>query len=340
MAGVALCVGLQVPYLVLSPGPVFNTIGQVDGTDAIKVSGTTTYDTDGTLDMTTVSEYGGAEGGVSLAQAVLGWMSGTKRVVPRESIYPESESHAEAARQGAEQFATSQSHAIAAALSNLGMPVRTSVVVSAVSPGTPAQGELHAGDRITAVDGTRVTTPDQVVSAVRSQPVGSDLRFSVVRNGSTMDVTIRSAARQDDPQTSQNEAGMPYVGAGIDTLFAADFDVAFTIERVGGPSAGLMFALGLVDKLTPGPLTAGHKIAGTGTISPEGAVGAIGGIAQKMAGARGAGAELFLTPKANCADIASHIPAGLTVTPVESLAEAITAVQEFTRGQQVPACGS
>lgn len=343
MLGLTVCIGLgvgvQVPYLVLSPGPVFNTIGQVAGKDAIVVSGTRTYPTTGSLDMTTVSEFGGAEGGVSLAQALQGWISGSRRVVPRETIYPESESHAQAAQKNAEAYATSQSHAIAAALRELGMPVRTSVVVSEVTQGAPAQNLLHAGDRITAVDGKRVATPAEVVAAVRAKPAGTRLTFDVVRDGAQSTIEVASAARADDPATAEDESGTPYVGAGVDTLYSGDFTVDFTIDKVGGPSAGMMFALGLLDKLTPGELTAGRTIAGTGTISPEGEVGPIGGIAQKMAGARKAGAELFLAPKSNCEDVRGHVPTGLVVTPVETLAQARAAVESFTLGQDLPTCG-
>jgi PDZ domain-containing protein len=323
---------------VLTPGPVFNTIGQVDGKDAIVISGNRTFPTEGALDMTTVSEFGGAEGGVNVAQAVMGWASPTRRVVPRETIYPESESHAQAAKEKAEAFATSQSHAISAALRQLGLPVRTAVVVSSVEQGAPAQDQLRAGDHITSIDGRAVAAPQQVVDAVRQAAIGTEHVFDVVRAGTPLTVKVKSGSRPDDPTTSQDESTVPFVGIGIDTLYSGDFDVEFTIERVGGPSAGMMFALGLVDKLTPGPLTGGRVVAGTGTIEPDGTVGAIGGIAQKMAGARSAGAELFLAPQSNCEEILGHIPDGLTVTPVSTLAEAVSAIENYTAGQPLPTC--
>ena len=336
---IALAVGIQVPYLVLTPGPVFNTIGTVDGSDAIQISGTRTYETSGALDMTTVSEFGGADGSVSVAQAIMGWLSGSRRVVPRESIYPESESHAQAAKQSAEAFATSQSHAIAAAVRSLGRPVRTTVVVADITQGAPAQDVLHAGDTITAIDGVAVTAPREVVTMVRAVKPGSTVRIAVLRDGTPLQVSVTTQARRDDPDTQEDESGMSYIGASVDTLYAADFDVTFTIDRVGGPSAGLMFALGIVDKLTPGALTGGRTIAGTGTISPEGEVGAIGGIAQKMRGARSAGAELFLAPQANCDDVVGHVPDGLTVTPVDTLAQARAAIEDYTAGRQLSVCG-
>ena len=92
----------------------------------------------------------------------------------------------------------------------------------------------------------------------------------------------------------------PYLGISVGKLYSAEFDINFTLSDVGGPSAGLMFATGIVDKLTPADLTGGNHIAGTGTITPEGEVGPIGGIRQKLAGARSAGAELFLMPEQHC----------------------------------------
>ena len=107
---------------------------------------------------------------------------------------------------------------------------------------------------------------------------------------------------------------------------------------VGGPSAGTMFAIGIIDKLTPGALTEGKVIAGTGTISPDGKVGEIGGIQQKLIGARNAGAVLFLAPQSNCQDVIDHIPDGLTVASIATLSEAMTAINAFNTGAKVNPC--
>jgi PDZ domain-containing protein len=124
-------------------------------------------------------------------------------------------------------------------------------------------------------------------------------------------------------------------------LFTFPFDVEISLEKVGGPSAGLMFSLGIIDTVTPGDLTGGKHIAGTGTISPDGLVGPIGGIEQKLQGARAGGATLFLAPAANCQEVAGRIPDGLQVVRVETLAEARDAVERAGNGQDtsgLPAC--
>lgn len=329
---------IPVPYVMTSPGPVFNTIGEVDDIELISITGTQTYPTSGELDMTTVSEFGGPQQGLDMFQAIWGWISPDRRVVPRESIYPEGETEEENNARSVEAFSTSQSYAIAAAMDYLDQPINEKVIVTSVGLDTPAQNKLRAGDEILAVDGVSMKTPDQVVDAVRSNPIGTDLTFSVVRRDSKLDVVVTSGTRKDDPTTEQDEATIPYIGIGIDISYSAKFEIEFGVTGVGGPSAGTMFAIGIIDKLTPGALTQRKTIAGTGTIDPDGNVGEIGGIQQKLIGARDAGAVLFLAPQDNCKDVVGHIPNGLTVAAVSTLDEAMSAIENFNSGKSVTPC--
>ena len=329
---------IPVPYVMTTPGPVFNTIGEVNEIELISISGTQTYPTEGELDMTTVSEYGGPQDGLEMFQAIWGWISPDRKVVPRESVYPEGETEAENTARNVEAFSTSQSYAIAAAMDYLELPINERVLITSVGLDTPAQDKLRAGDEILAVDGVAITTPEQVVAAVRSKPIGTDLTFSVVRNDSNLDVIVTSSNRQDDPVTPEDEATIPYIGIGIDISYSADFEIEFGVTGVGGPSAGTMFAVGIIDKLTPGALTQGKIIAGTGTIDPDGNVGDIGGIQQKLIGARDAGAVLFLAPQGNCDEVIGHIPDGLTVAAIETLEDAMDEIESFNSGAQVTTC--
>jgi PDZ domain-containing protein len=329
---------IPVPYVLTSPGPVFNTIGSERGVELISISGTETYPTQGQLDMTTISEFGGPQQGLDMFQAIWGWINPNNRVVPREAIYPEGQTAAENAAQNAEAFSTSQSYAIAAAMDYLDQPVNEKVIITSVGVDTPAQNNLRAGDEIVSVDNVVVTIPAQVVSAVRAKPIGSDLSFGVIRKGSKLDVKVTSGARDDDPATPEDEAKIPYIGIGIDLSYSANFDIEFGVTGVGGPSAGTMFAVGIIDKLTPGALTEGKVIAGTGTITPDGKVGDIGGIQQKLIGARDAGAVLFLAPQGNCQDVIGHIPDGLTVASIATLSDAMAAINSFNAGAKVKPC--
>jgi len=329
---------IPVPYVMTSPGPVFNTIGEVNEIELISISGTETYPTEGELDMTTVSEYGGPQEGLDMFQAIWGWIDPDRRVVPRESVYPEGETEEENAARNVEAFSTSQSYAIAAAMDYLDQPIKEQVIVTSVGLDTPAQDKLRAGDEILTVDGVPMTTPEQVVEAVRSKPIGTDLNFSVMRGGTKLEVVVTSGTRSDDPETEQNEATIPYIGIGIDINYSAEFEIKFGVTGVGGPSAGTLFAIGIIDKLTPGALTQGKIIAGTGTIDPDGNVGEIGGIRQKLIGARDAGAVLFLAPAGNCDEVNGHIPDGLTVAAIETLEDAMDEIEAFNGGAQVTTC--
>ena len=329
---------IPVPYVMKSPGPVFNTIGEVNEIELVSISGTATYPTEGELDMTTVREYGGPQEGLDMFQAILGWISPDRQVLPRESVYPEDETEEENTARNVEAFSTSQSYAIAAALDYLEQPISEQVIITSVGPDTHAENKLRAGDEILTVDGVQMTTPEQVVDAVRSRPIGTDLNFSVLRSNSKLDVVVTSGTRSDDPATEQDEATIPYVGIGIDVNYSAEFEIEFGVTGVGGPSAGTMFAIAIIDKLTPGALTQGKIIAGTGTIDPDGNVGEIGGIQQKLIGARDAGAVLFLAPAGNCDEVIGHIPDGLTVAAIETLEDAMNEIEAFNSGAQVTTC--
>jgi PDZ domain-containing protein len=329
---------IKVPYVLLTPGPAFSTIGEVEGQKFISINGAQTYQTEGDLFMTTVSEFGGPSEGIDVFQAIWGWLSPTQEVSPREAYYDESVTEEENRAQNVEAFSTSQTYAVGAALKHLDLPVLENVVVSSITEGTPAAGLLKAGDRIVSVDGISAATPKEVANLVRKRPVGSVLNFQIVRNGNELTIQVTSAAREDDPGTEEDEDGLPYVGIGLDMQYQANFTIDFAQTGIGGPSAGMMFSLGIVDLLTPGALTQGKQIAGTGTIDGDGNVGPIGGIVHKLQGAKNVGATLFLAPKLNCDEVVGNIPDGLTVVPVESLTTAVTAINDYNAGKSLPVC--
>jgi PDZ domain-containing protein len=322
---------VPVPYVALSPGPTFNTIGSYQGKALISISGTRTYQTVGHLDMVTVSETGGAFGGLTFGQALFGVASTGTVVLPRALLYPDNQSSAQVQQQGAQEFSASQSDATAAALHYLGIPVTDRVYVSSVVSGAPADGKLHAGDIILAIDGTKIINPDQVGILVRARHPGDRLLFTVDRSGLHLPVVVVAGRNPQEPTRT-------HVGILGDTMFTGPFPIKFQLDDVGGPSAGLMFALGIVDELTPGELNGGAFIAGTGTISPDGQVGPIGGINQKVIAARGAGARLFLAPADNCSDFGGSVPTGITVASVHTLTDAINAINAWLAGLKVSGC--
>ena len=328
---VLIAVVLPVPYVKLAPGPTFNVIGDNDGEPFIRIEGTTTYPVTGNLDMTTVRESGGPRGGLTFVEAIGAWFSTADAVVPRELIYPDDVTGDEVRERQAALFSTSESDAVGAALGYLDIPVSTEVVATAVLADAPAGEYFEPRDSIISIDEVAITQPGQVVDIVRAKPIGSSFAFEVERDGEVVTFDVTSAANPTDPQS-------PYLGVTVGPFFTPDFDIDFTLQDVGGPSAGLMFATGIVDKLTPEDLTNGGHVAGTGTIDPDGSVGPVGGIRQKLAGARDAGAELFLMPERHCAEAQGHVPDGLTVVPVTSLSGAIESIRAWIAGEPLATC--
>lgn len=320
-----------VPYVLERPGPLFNTLGEIDGTELVSISGTDTYPTRGELNMTTVSVYGGPEQGIDLIQAIGGWFNSSIRVTPREQVYPDGLSDDQEQQANVAAFSSSQSDATAAALNYLDLPIKSTVLVGSVESGMPADGVLEPDDVFLSVNGIEVTSARQAVSLIRVPPVGKEVRLSVVRDGLIKNLEVKTVAHPERPK-------VPFIGISIATKFEATFDIDFGVDDVGGPSGGTMFALSIIDKLTPGSLTNGKVIAGTGTITSNGKVGPIGGIAQKMIASGNHGADLFIAPLSNCDEIVGHVPEGLKVVPVKTLAQAVKVLEDFKAKKPLASC--
>lgn len=343
-----LCAGvfIKVPYAEMSPGPTVNTLAEHDGEPVLQISGRTTYPTTGHLNMTTV-RVTSADYNMNLVEAVYGWLAPDNKVVPHDTLYPEGKTEQQSTQENAEEFSQSQESAKVAALKELGIPVKSWVIVATVLKGSPAEGRLHAGDVIKAVDGTAVKGPDDVAKLVTRHKPGQDVAFTIVPAKEqaaaekaqktatrTENVTIATAKSHD----SGRQRAIVGISAGTDHTFPFTIDIK--LADVGGPSAGLMFTLGIIDKLTPDDLTGGKFVAGTGTIDDDGHVGPIGGVEMKTVGARDKGAQYFLTPKDNCADAAKDTPEGLTLVRVNTLDDALNALKDIRTGKtaDLPKC--
>lgn len=345
-----LCAGvfITVPYSELSPGPTVNTLGDHGGEPVLQISGRKTYATTGHLNMTTV-RVTSADYKMNLVEAVYGWLSHDNKVVPHDTLYPDGKTEEQSTQENAEEFSQSQESAKVAALDKLGVPVQSWVIVATVVKGSPSEGVLHAGDVIKAVDGTAVKVPTDVAKLVTKHKAGEKVVFTIVPAAEqaaaekanraatkARDITI-TTTRSDDENAERAIVG---ISAGTDHTFPFTIDIK--LADVGGPSAGLMFALGIYDKLTPGSLTGGKFVAGTGTIDDDGVVGPIGGIEMKTVGARDKGAQYFLTPADNCAAAASDTPDGLTLVKVGTIGDALNALKDIRSGDtgDLPKCST
>jgi Lon-like protease len=329
LAGLVVAAVVSVPYVALTPGPTLNTLGKPAGKEIIQIVGHRTYATSGHLNLVTVSYTGGPGTNFNIFSALRAWLTPDDAVVPASEIYNVGQTQQQVVQQDTQEMLGSQEDATAAALCYLNIKYTTITSVAMTVKGTPAYGVLQAGDDITAVDGTPVGCHHDIVTMIGDRKPGADVTLTVDRKGVTKTITL----------TTRDNRGLPEVGVELAApRYVFPFAIKINLPDIGGPSAGLMFALGIVDKLSPHSLTDGRFIAGTGEIGPTGAVQPIGGIQQKMAGARAAGATIFLTPATNCSDTTGAVPAGLRLVKVSTLAGAISDLRAIELGQPVPSC--
>jgi Lon-like protease len=314
-----------VPYVAEVPGPTYNTLGDIRGTPIIRVEGRARNDARGNLNLTTV---GVSRAGLSLVEAVRGWFDDEVSIVPEESVYPPNRTPEETQHQNRQAFLTSEEAAETAALAHLGYPEK--VVVQGVSDGSPSQGQLQKNDAIEAVDGRPTPDTETLDAVLRTIPGGTTVQISYTRLGKPGTATVTTKPADD-------RAGS-LLGVLVREQPSAPFDVDIEVQDVGGPSAGLMLSLGIIDLVGDADLTDGRVIAGTGTIDVKGDVGPIGGIALKMVPARQIGARLFLVPAGNCAEALRAPQPGLPLAKVATLDDALTALADVRAGRTPPSC--
>ncbi|MBF0661272.1 MULTISPECIES: YlbL family protein [unclassified Rhodococcus (in: high G+C Gram-positive bacteria)] len=322
---VLIAFNLTVPYVALGPGPTFDTLGDVDDKPVIEIEGVETDETTGSLVMTTV----GVTDNLNLAQTVTAWLSGRYGLAPREQVYPPNRSKDEVRAVDQAQFAQSERSAELAALHYLDLPVI--LRVAEIADDAPASGHLQVDDRIVAIAGEPVETAGQVQRAVGAVTPGESVAITVLRGDAeeTIDVVVGERPGGE---------GAGFLGIATEEIPDVPFEVVFNLADIGGPSAGLMFSLALVDKLSPGEINGGLNVAGTGTIDSDGIVGPIGGITHKLTAADEEGAEVFLVPADNCAEALTNEPDDVRLVRVETLEGAAAALESIAAGGDAPTC--
>lgn len=324
---------VHLPYAVMSPGPSVNTLGTLEGQDLplISIDGAPTYPTEGELDFTTVSVAGGPGFPVDVWTVLGAWIDPDRDVFPVDQVFDPNASQEQLAEENAIQMQGSQQEATAVALRALGHEVPTYIVIAELLEDSRAKDVLKEGDRLVTVAGVPASGADEVRQALQTVEPGQTVSVEVSRNGRTLEVVA---------PTIEGQQGTTALGV----LLRLDHDfpvkVSITAGEVGGPSAGLMFALGIYDRLTPGSLTGGLEVAGTGTIDDDGLVGPIGGIKQKLAGAADDGSDYFLAPADNCPEVRGNVPEGVEVFRVASFDEARLVVEGIAAGKtgDLPRC--
>ncbi|MCW4386528.1 PDZ domain-containing protein [Salinibacterium sp. SYSU T00001] len=329
LLGVVVLSFVPTPYVIQQPGPVYDTLGsvEIDGeaTDLIEIDAET-YETSGSLDLLTVNVVGSRATRTGWFSVVSAWLDPSRSVLPLDSVYPEGTSFEDAEEASRVDMENSKREAVAAALRELGYTVEGTLTIASVAEGYPADGVIEPGDTIVSVDGEAHSDVSALREALAVHGTESAAALTLLRDGETLEVEVT-------PVLSEGSDPIPVLGVGVQVEYDFPVDVDITLDSVGGPSAGMMFALGIVDKLSPGDATGGEIIAGTGTITATGEVGPIGGVRQKMYGALGAGADWMLVPSRNCSEVAGNEPSGLRVIPVETLTDALAALESISGGQ-------
>ncbi len=318
------------PFVTYAPGLTINVLGDNGNKPIISVQGHQAYRDDGELRMTTVSVTQ-RNAKLDLLTLMQTWISRDDAVYPYATQYGDGGSQQQDTEEGQVEMIRSQDSAIAAALRQLGYPVHPALEILAVTPDMPADGKLRPRDVVRRFNGTRVTAATQLAKLIAAVPSGTSVPVTVVRKGKPITMRI----------TPVKKDGHKLIGVTLGLGYTFPFKVSVNIsEAIGGPSAGLMFALSIYDTLTPGSLTSGGTVAGTGTIDGRGTVGEIGGIQQKIVGARQAGAQLFLVPPANCADALTSDHGSMRLAKAATLKDAIAELDAWGKNHDValPQC--
>lgn len=318
---------LPTPYVIEQPGPVFNVLSVENGQPVITVENAKTYETKGDLDLLTVRVLGSRENTPSWLELGLAWLDPAQVITPVDAIFPVGQSFEQAEVESAAMMEQSQQDAIAVALKKLKYQVPYEVYVSEVVKNAPASGILRATDFVKRANGKAIHSV-QELRAVLNEAAGAAVQIEIERAGKLQTVSVTP---------TKNEAGDYRMGVVVGIKYDFPVHVDLKLTDVGGPSGGMIFALGIYDLLTPGYLLGGEKIAGTGTINAAGEIGPIGGIRQKLYGAKNAGAEYFLAPADNCTDVVGHIPSGLNVYKVTNFDDALAAVSAIGSGGNLAA---
>lgn len=317
---------VPLPYVTYYPGPTVDMLGESGGDETVQVTGRKAYYDDGELRMTTVY-VSQPEDDVTLPELLRAYFDPDAAVWPRSSIYAPEETDESTDIESSVAMLSSQDTAIAAALTELGEEFDPVVEVLNVTPGLPAEGRLEVRDILLEVGGTTVTDAQDVVDAVDRARAGEPIPF-VVRRGEEQ-VSVEVAPREVDGDL---RIGIT-PGLGFDFPFRVSVNVA---DNIGGPSAGLMMSLAIFDTLTPGSLTDGADVAGTGTITPAGEVGPIGGIQQKIAAARDAGVDLFFVPADNCDGVGGVDPGDMRLARATTMHRAVETLSDWVADPAAP----
>ena len=338
LIAVALFDGL--PFATFAPGGTIDVLGS-DSNEAevVQVDGHEVFRDTGQLRMTTVRVSPAGDpprtAYLSLGELMGTWFDGDDAVYPYSSVHQEGETAESSREQGAVQMATSQDDAVYVALTEDGIDVPQVLQVAAVTADLPSEGLLEVGDVLTSIDGVAIDDDVELRRAIQQGTADEPIRIGIERDGEAQTVEVTPV----EETIEGRQRLLVGITPGYDYEFPFDVEINIS-DNIGGPSAGLIFSLAVYDTITPGALTGGARVAGTGEIAPDGSVGPIGGIQQKIAGAREEGTDLFLVPVDNCADALGAENGDMTLVRASTMHEVRVALEAYAAdpSADLPSC--
>jgi Lon-like protease len=323
---------VRVPYYLLSPGGTFRT------QNLITVKGAPSYPQKGSIEFVTVSVTSQRATALQWAWAHL---DSSVTIAPADQIVPPHQSPTQNQQENFKEMADSKTSASVVALEHLGYQVQatgTGAGVIGLGKGSPASKVLHPGDTITAVDGKPVHLAEDLVAIIHAHHPGDTVAVTVDPAPTKHDKKPASVTHTVTLATNPTDKSEAFLGVALGTrdLKFPDLPVRITVSTpdVGGPSAGLAFTLGIMDVMTKGSLTGGHKVATTGTMDVDGNVGPIGGMHQKVLAVKASGAQEFLVPRSESAE-ARRYAGTMKIVPVDTIDQALTALTALGGGNKV-----
>ena len=316
-------------YVVESPGPALNVNGKLKGKDIISVKNTNIPTTP--LAMTTVSVQGCDDKGITYWQLIKSELTSSDAVVERDNVCPKNISEKTVSQMNAAQMTGSQDSAVVAAWQLTKPDAKFTLTVEQAVTDSAKQA-FNKGDKLVSIvdadsKSVQITNYKQLREVLEKLTPGKPIKLTIERGSTTQEVSVVGAK----PEDSSRKGAM--LGITLNVNPPAGHEVTYAVERIGGPSAGMIFALDIAQRLEGKNYAGTTPVAGTGTIDLSGNVGPIGGIKQKMLGAKHEGYKVFLAPVGNCADVVGNEPKGMTVIPVSTLSEARAAMQRVAAGQ-------
>lgn len=331
IGGVAFVTIAPTPFLVEQPGPVYNLFSTIDSKPVISIAGRKTYPATGSFNMLTVTLQGTSSKGASWFEVGLAKIDETKKILKITDVYPPGWDDAKLNEESDVMMLDAQANAKAAALNLVEIPYQSFETVTLVNLTGAAGKILRAGDKVINVQGKRATDLTQIKKLVQATNGKTPVVLDIIRGSKPMTVSI----------TPKKVDGEWRIGVYISAVPEFPFKIDIQVGNVGGPSGGQMLALAIYDQLTPGSLTGGQNVAGTGTVDSAGNIGPIGGIVQKMFGTSRAGIKWFFAPSANCDEVIGHIPKGISVIKVSTLQDSLEALKVISSGgdaTKLPTC--